>query len=118
MYPSSLIGGLLDTHKCNSQRQRSFSATAAVYYCMALSLYPEAAYGDVFDAVAQGLAWRCVSSRGRTNPRMVKRRNSPMAPLFTEIDALSEAADEREVGKALELLGALYDYAEMLAPEH
>jgi hypothetical protein len=25
---------------------------------MALSLYPEAAYADVFDAVAQGLAWR------------------------------------------------------------
>ena len=41
--------------------KRSFSATAAVYYCMALSLYPEAAYGDVFDAVAQGLAWRCRS---------------------------------------------------------
>ena len=45
VYPSSLIGDLLDTRKCNSQRQRSFSATAAVYYCMALSLYPEAAYG-------------------------------------------------------------------------
>jgi len=59
VYPSSLIGGLLDTRKCNSQRQRSFPATAAVYYGMALSLYPEAAYGDVFDAVAQGLAWRC-----------------------------------------------------------
>lgn len=61
VYPSSLIGGLLDTHKCNSQRQRSFPATAVVYYCMALSLYPEAAYADVFDAVAQRLAWRCRS---------------------------------------------------------
>ena len=28
VYPSSLIGDLLDTHKCNSQRQRSFPATA------------------------------------------------------------------------------------------
>ena len=56
VYPSSLIGDLLDAHKCNSQRQRRFPATAVVYYCMALSLYPEAAYGDVFDAVAQGLA--------------------------------------------------------------
>ena len=62
VYPSSLIGGLLDTHKCNSQRQRSFPATAVVYYCMALSLYPEASYGDVFDEVAQGLAWRCRSA--------------------------------------------------------
>ena len=61
VYPALLIGDLLDTHKCNSQRKRSFPATAVVYYCMALSLYPEAAYGDVFDAVAQGLAWRCRS---------------------------------------------------------
>lgn len=58
VYPASLIGELLDTHECNSQRQRRFPATAVVYYCMALSLYPEAAYADVFDAVAQGLAWR------------------------------------------------------------
>lgn len=33
--------------------------------------------------------------------------------LFTEIDALSETADER----AEEILGALYDYAESIAPE-
>jgi hypothetical protein len=58
VFPASVIGELLDAHHCNSQRQRSFPATAVVYYCMALSLYPEAAYGDVFDAVAQGLAWR------------------------------------------------------------
>jgi len=33
--------------------------------------------------------------------------------LFQEIDALSETADER----AEAILGALYDYAEMIAPE-
>ena len=43
VYPASLIGDLLDAHKCNSLRKRSFPATAAVYYCMALSQYPEAA---------------------------------------------------------------------------
>jgi hypothetical protein len=58
VYPSELIGQLLDANQCNSVRQRSFPATAVVYYCMALSLYPDAAYGDVFDAVTQGLAWR------------------------------------------------------------
>ena len=58
VYPASLISELLNTHQCNSQRERSFPASAVVYYCMALSLYPEAAYADVFDAVAQGLAWR------------------------------------------------------------
>lgn len=58
IYPASVINELLDAHQCNSRRQRSFPASAVVYYCMALSLYPEAAYADVFDAVAQGLAWR------------------------------------------------------------
>ena len=29
--------------------------------------------------LVQAAALRCVSSRGRTNPRMVKRRNSPYA---------------------------------------
>ena len=37
--------------------------------------------------------------------------------LFAEIDTLSEAANEREDDKALEILGALYDYVEMIAPE-
>ena len=36
--------------------------------------------------------------------------------LFAEVDALSEAADGREGEQALEILGALYDYAEMIAP--
>ena len=58
VYPASEINELLDKHQCNSRRLRSFPSTAAVYYCMALSLYPEAAYADVFDAVAQGLAWQ------------------------------------------------------------
>lgn len=58
VYPASVIAQLLDAHNCNSKRQRSFSATSVAYYCMALSLYPNASYGDVFDTVAQGLAWR------------------------------------------------------------
>ena len=67
MYPASLIGKLLDAHHCNSRRERGFPATAVAYYCMALSLYPEAACADVFDAVAQGLAWR---NRGMVPPRI------------------------------------------------
>ncbi len=58
IYPGSVVNELLDVHQCNSRRERRFPASAVVYYCMALSLYPEAAYADVFDAVAQGLAWR------------------------------------------------------------
>ena len=35
--------------------------------------------------------------------------------LFTEIDALSETTEDDE--RAQDILGALYDYAEQIAPE-
>ena len=55
--PPEQVHAVLDEHGCNSQRLRSFPAVAGVYYCMALSLYAEAAYEEVFSVVAQGLAW-------------------------------------------------------------
>ena len=55
--PRECVRGVLDEFGRNSQRIRSFPAEVGVYYCMALSLYPEAAYEEVFAVVAQGLAW-------------------------------------------------------------
>jgi hypothetical protein len=57
VYPPELVHQVLNEHGVNSRRIRSFPAVAASYYCIALSLYPEAAYEDVFAVVAQGLAW-------------------------------------------------------------
>ena len=55
--PAEVVHDVLDAHGRNSQRLRSFPAVVGVYYCIALSLYPEAAYEEVFAAVSQGLAW-------------------------------------------------------------
>ena len=55
--PAEVVHDVLDAHQRNSQRRRSFPAVVGVYYCIALSLYPEAAYEEVFAAVSQGLAW-------------------------------------------------------------
>jgi hypothetical protein len=55
--PPDVVHEVLDAHGRNSRRIRSFPAVAGVYYVMALSLYPEAAYEAVFSAVSQGLAW-------------------------------------------------------------
>jgi hypothetical protein len=55
--PADVVHAVLDEHGCNSQRVRGFPAVAGVYYCLALSLYPEAAYEEVFAVVSQGLAW-------------------------------------------------------------
>lgn len=58
---------------------------AGVYYCMALSLYPEAAYEEVFAAVSQGLAW---AARAPEPPRVSKssisrlRQRIGFAPLM------------------------------------
>ncbi len=67
--PANVVHAVLDEHGCNSQRVRSFPAVAGVYYCMALSLYPEAAYEEVFAVVAQGLAW----ASGAAEPALVTK---------------------------------------------
>jgi hypothetical protein len=67
--PPEFVHEALDAHDCNSQRVRRFPAVAGVYYCMALSLYPEAAYEELFCVVAQGLAW----SAGVAEPERVSK---------------------------------------------
>jgi Insertion element 4 transposase N-terminal/Transposase DDE domain len=57
VYAPELVYQALDRHGVGSQRTRSLPALVTSYYCMALSLYPEAAYEEVFSVVAQGLAW-------------------------------------------------------------
>ena len=57
VYPAAMIGEILDQHGCNSKRIRSLPAVPGAYFCMALSLYPEAAYEQVFAVVSQGLSW-------------------------------------------------------------
>ncbi|MEP6933643.1 MAG: transposase domain-containing protein [Nitrospirota bacterium] len=91
VYPASLIGDLLDAHHWNSRRTRRFPATAVAYYCMALSLYPEAAYAAVFDAIAQGLAWR---NRSLLPPRITAAsisvaRSRLSWPVFTRLQEVA-----------------------------
>lgn len=57
VFPAEMVNQTLDAHGCNSRRIRRCPAVAGAYYCMALSLYPEAAYEAVFAVIAQGLAW-------------------------------------------------------------
>ena len=67
--PPQLVHTALDAHGRNSQRVRRFPAAAGVYYCIALSLYPETAYEDVFSVVAQRLAW----AAGSAEPKRVAK---------------------------------------------
>ena len=77
--PAEVVNEVLDAHGCNSQRLRSFPAVAGVYYSMGLSLYPEAAYEEVFAAMAQGLAW----AAGAAEPARVAK--SSISALRTKI---------------------------------
>lgn len=81
VYPSEQIRIILDDHGCNSQRIRSFPAVAGAYYCMALSLYPEAAYEEVFAVIAQGLAWT------QSNPAPAPVAKSSISELRSKIGA-------------------------------
>lgn len=69
VFPADQINQILDAQGRNSRRVRSFPALVGVYYCMALSLYPEAAYEEVFAVLAEGFAW----SQGRTQPTPVAK---------------------------------------------
>jgi Transposase DDE domain/Insertion element 4 transposase N-terminal len=73
--PAALVHEVLNAHGCNSKRVRGFPAVAGVYYCMALSLYPEAAYEEVFAAVSQGLAW----AAGAAEPARVSKASISVA---------------------------------------
>jgi hypothetical protein len=86
VYPAEVVHQVLDAHGVNSQRIRSFPAVAGTYYCMALSLYPEAAYEEVFAAVAEGLAW----AAGAAAPQRVAK--SSISHLRTKLGAAPLAA--------------------------
>lgn len=79
--PPEAVHAVLNEHNCNTQRVRSFPAVAGVYYCMALSLYPEAAYEEVFAVVSQGLAW----ASGAAEPARVSK--SSISALRSRIGA-------------------------------
>jgi hypothetical protein len=79
--PAEQVHAVLTEYGCNTQRVRSFPAVAGVYYCMALSLYPEAAYEEVFAVVAQGLAW----AAGAAEPARVAK--SSISALRSRIGA-------------------------------
>jgi hypothetical protein len=91
VYPPALVHQVLDEFGVNSQRVRSFPAVPVAYYCMALSLYPEAAYASVFAVVAQGLAWM---QGGRAVPTVAKSAISVARSKigFKPMQALQERA--------------------------
>jgi hypothetical protein len=91
VYPASLIGELLDASHGNSRRTRRFPATAVAHYYMALSLYHEAAYADVFDAVARVLAWRSrVAVPPRMKPSFIRVARSRLSwPLFRHLQKVA-----------------------------
>jgi Insertion element 4 transposase N-terminal/Transposase DDE domain len=83
--PPEAVNAVLDAHGRNSQRIRAFPAVAGVYYVMALSLYPEAAYEAVFSAVSQGLAW----DAGAPQPAGVSRAAISLARLRIGVQPLA-----------------------------
>ena len=75
MFPAVEVRQALQDHGCAGERIRNFPADAAVYYTMALSLYPQVALEDVFASVTQGLAW--LQSGGKA---LFFARRPPPAP--------------------------------------
>jgi hypothetical protein len=91
VFPLAMVNEVLEAHGCSSQRVRRFPATVGVYYCMALSLYPEAAYADVFAVVADGLAWmRGEAAAGTVAKSSISEVRSKLGP--APLQALQQRA--------------------------
>lgn len=86
VYPAPLINGILDQHGCNSQRIRSLPAVSGVYFCMALSLYPDIAYEQVFDVISQGLSW--MQGNRAVNDGIVTIRKSSISEMRAKLGSL------------------------------
>jgi Insertion element 4 transposase N-terminal/Transposase DDE domain len=71
IYPAPVIENLLDAHEVNTLRTRRLPALVTSYYCIAMSLYPQAAYEEVYAVVAEGL-----SDRGRGNAQPIPVKSS------------------------------------------
>jgi hypothetical protein len=97
--PAEVVHDVLNVHGRNSQRVRSFPAVVGVYYCMALSLYPEAAYEEVFAAVSQGLAW----AAGASEPVRVSKASISIARSKIGAEPLKELVQRCCVCMAEEL---------------
>ncbi len=77
VFPASLIEKILDEQGVNSQRERKVSAVSGVYFCMGLSLYPEAADEHVYSALSQGLSWlRTGQPSGQPGPELAIAKSS------------------------------------------
>ena len=87
VYPAPLISAILDQHGCNSQRIRSLPAVSGVYFCMALSLYPDVAYEQVFDVIAQGLSW--MQGHRSVNGSTLTMRKSSISEMRTKLGYLA-----------------------------
>ena len=87
VYPAPLISTILDQHGCNSQRIRSLPAVSGVYFCMALSLYPDVAYEQVFDVIAQGLSW--MQGNRSVNGGTLTIRKSSISEMRTKLGYLA-----------------------------
>lgn len=78
VYPATLIGAILDEQGRNSLRIRSLPAVAGTYFCMALSLYPECAYEQVFAVVTQATSWMHGEAQQTATGRIAKSSISEM----------------------------------------
>lgn len=90
IYPAERVESILDARGVNSQRQRSLPALATVYYCMALSLYPDVAYEEVYSVVAQGLGWR----HGQSTAPMIAKSSISAARAKIGVEPLKDLLEQ------------------------
>lgn len=90
--PAEAVHRVLQETGRQSQRQRHLPAHVVVYYVMALALYMEVSYGEVFRCLLEGLEWlglpvRRIRQTGRSSISQARSRlgAEPVKRLYEEL---------------------------------
>lgn len=90
--PAEAVHRVLQQTGRQSQRQRHLPAHVVVYYVMALALYMEVSYGEVFRCLLEGLEWlglpvRRIRQTGRSSISQARSRlgAEPVKRLYEEL---------------------------------
>jgi hypothetical protein len=90
--PAETVHRVLQETGRQSQRQRHLPAHVVVYYVMALALYMEVSYGEVFRCLLEGLEWlglpvRRIRQTGRSSISQARSRlgAEPVKQLYEEL---------------------------------
>ncbi len=113
VFPPDLVDRVVDEAGVREQRKRTLPARVVVYLLLAMVLFFQSGYGEVWNKLVQGLEWarqfRVCRVLGEDHPDTLRSANN----LASDLRNLGEYQAARELGEGTRML----DISITLSPE-